>query len=111
MLTLDDIRALQEMEREATTAKWIACAGNANVSIGWPIASMGICAADGEDWSVWTEPMRASDLYDRGAGDARDDALFIAALRNAAADLLALAVDGLGAGFAGQASLFEEAAT
>jgi len=100
MLTLEDIRTLQEMERgEVSPPKWIAEADWKGD--GWPVCSTGRSAKDDKVWQVRTAPGHAP------FADAKDEALFIAALRNAAPDLLALAAERLGAAFTGQQGLFE----
>lgn len=104
MLTLEDIRALQEMSKGYVSARpWIAEADWKGE--GWLIG-FGRSQEDGKDWTIHTRPIPVSQCP---YSDAKYDCQFAAAIVNAADDLLTLAAERLGAAFAGQQGLFEEA--
>lgn len=81
-----NIAALERLHAEATPGPWIVEIGPYS-GRNWMVG-FGNCGKDGEDYSVTTDGLHASDTNGATAGD---DCRLVAAMRNALPALMALA--------------------
>jgi hypothetical protein len=78
----EELAELERLSEQATIGPWIA---RTDMDEGWLVCSLGNSSEDGNDWHVMTTPMSCSELN----GDAKTDAAFIAAAREAVPRLIA----------------------